>query len=68
MQVPTAINETVSVLTVQMVGVAEANVTAFPEAPPVAVTRYVDPATFAAAGAVEVTLIVCEAFSKVNVL
>jgi hypothetical protein len=43
------------------------NVTAFPEAPPVAVSAYVEPATFAAVGAVEVKLMLWVALLNVNV-
>ena len=62
MQVPTATKLTVAVETVQTLVVVELNVTALPEAPPVAVRVYVDPATFAAEGAVDVMLRLWAAF------
>ena len=58
-QVPAPTNETVDPLTAQTLGVALVNVTALPDAPPVAVTLYVDPPTFAFDGAVEVKAIAC---------
>ena len=66
MQVPTVKKVTVAVETVQTLTVVEVNVTALPEAPPVAVTVYVEPATFAAAGAVEVMLKLWAALLKVK--
>ena len=66
MQVPTATKLTVAVEIVQTLTVVELNVTALPEAPPVAVTVYVEPATFAAAGAVEVMLKLWAALLKVK--
>ncbi len=57
-QLPAPTKLTVLPLTVQTRGVAVPKVTGFPEAPPVAVTVYVGPATTALLGAAEVNVIV----------
>ena len=67
-QLPAAVKLTVEPAIEQTAEAAASivNITAFPEAPPVAVTVYVEPPTFAAAGAVEVNVTAWSPLATVN--
>ena len=65
MQVPTAVKLTVDPATEQTAAALGSieNVTGLPNPPPVAVTSYVAPPTFAPDGAVDVNAMVCAPFT-----
>ena len=68
MQVPTAVKLTVDPATEQTAAALGSieNVTGLPDPPPVAVTSYVAPPTFAPDGAVDVSTIAWSPFATVN--